>query len=101
MCHNKYMTESEATPMRIATTITPYDHQNGGDWPGMRGVLIEAERPHAPGIVLSRNFPGVWISAAGDVELDERGGRYPAEAMLEWLEFLTARLRELIPGGEA
>lgn len=79
--------------MAIVTATKPFDHQCGGDYPGDRGIVMEADRPYASGLVFSTRFPGLWVTDSGDVELDEGGVRCPAEDMLAWLEAAAAAIR--------
>lgn len=77
--------------MSIHASISPFDHQNGGDWPGNRGVVMDSETGW-DGKVFSRRMPSVWITDSGDVEIDEL--RVPAEDALAWLEAAAAAIRE-------
>jgi hypothetical protein len=78
--------------MSIQTTVSTFDHQNGGDWPGNRGVVMDTEAGYT-GRVFSTRMPSLWITDSGDVELDEMGGRWPAEDVLAWLEAAAAAIR--------
>ena len=78
--------------MSIETTTRPFDHQQGGDYPGSRGIVLDTVRPHSSGLVLSANFPSVFIADTGFVDMDD--GRYPADDMLAWLEAVASTIRQ-------
>ncbi|WP_374978077.1 hypothetical protein ACEYYH_10375 [Microbacterium trichothecenolyticum] len=76
--------------MTIATTVTPFDHQHGGDFPGSRGVVMDTERP-GPGFAYSTSLPSLFISDNDEVSLDEY--RVPADDMLAWFEAAAEAIR--------
>lgn len=81
--------------MSIEISVRPFDHQQGGDYPGSRGVVVDAGRPDASGIVFSTDLPTVFISDAGDVDVDHY--RVPAEDLIAWMRAVEAQIREHLP----
>jgi hypothetical protein len=67
-----------------------YDHQQGGDWPGQRGLAIEARRRSDSARVFSPAFPTIYISDSIDVDMDE--GRWPVDEFLAWIEALRPQV---------
>jgi hypothetical protein len=69
-----------------------FDHQRGGDWPGNRGLAIDGRRHSEDGRVFSPSFPTVWVTDSIDVDLDEAGGRWPADEFLAWIDAVRPHL---------
>lgn len=79
--------------MSIHITTEPYDHQQGGDYPGSRGIVIDSERETygIPSYAFSSGFPSAFVTDNGEVSLDEY--RWPAEDALAWLDAVAAAIR--------
>lgn len=76
----------------IEVTARRFDHQQGGDWPGMRGLVIEARRHSESARVFSSAFPAVYVSDSIDVDMDD--GRWPADEFLAWIDAVRPHLIE-------
>lgn len=59
----------------IVVLTRRFDHQNGGDWPDNRGLVVEARRRTEGSGVFSSHFPAVWVTDSIEVEIDD-GGRW-------------------------
>jgi hypothetical protein len=76
----------------IVVQTRRFDHQRGGDWPGNRGLFIEARRYTDDARVFSPGFPVVCVTDGIDVEMDE--GRWPADEFLAWIDAVRPHLIE-------
>jgi hypothetical protein len=77
----------------IVVSTRRYDHQRGGDWPGNRGLVIDARRHSDSARVFSPSFPWVWVTDSIEVEMDD-GGRWPADEFLAWIDAVRPHLIE-------
>jgi hypothetical protein len=89
------MTSNHSSPpctdqLPIDVETRRYDHQQGGDWPGNRGLAIGARRRSASARVFSPIFPTVYISDSIDVDMDD--GRWPADEFLAWIDAISPHL---------
>jgi hypothetical protein len=77
----------------IVISTKRYDHQRGGDWPGNRGLVIDAHRHSEDPRVFSPSFPSVWVTDSIEVEMDD-SGRWPADEFLAWIDAVRPHLIE-------
>jgi hypothetical protein len=77
----------------IVVSTRRFDHQRGGDWPGSRGLVIDARRHSEDARVFSPSFPSVWVTDSIEVEMDD-GGRWPADEFLAWIDAVRPHLIE-------
>lgn len=85
---------ADAPERVIQFTVSRYDHQRGGDWPGMRGVVIDANRHSNSTRVFTPAFPSVWLSDNGEVDLDEY--RWLTPEFLAWIDAIRPHVVEAI-----
>lgn len=90
------MTTARERDRSVRITVEPFDHQNGGDWPGMRGHVIGATTPYTSGRVFAMTMPSVWVTDAGDVDITDVGV-VPLETFRSWLTQVSAELDRLAP----
>lgn len=81
---------AELPPIVVLTRR--FDHQRGGDWPGNRGLVIEARRHSDDNRVFSLGFPPVWVTDGIDVEMRE--DLWPADEFLAWIDAVRPHLIE-------
>lgn len=84
--------DGPADSAAIEVQARRYDHQRGGDWPGNRGLMVEARRARPGSGVFSAEFPTVFISDSIDVGMDD--GRWPITEFLAWIEAIRPHLIE-------
>lgn len=77
----------------IEVEVRRFDHQQGGDWPGNRGLVIDARRTSSSARVFSPYFPSVWVTDSIDVAMDD-GGRWPADEFLAWIDAVRPHIVE-------
>jgi hypothetical protein len=82
---------AELPPIMVLTQR--FDHQSGGDWPGSRGVNIEARRHTEDSDVFSTHLPSVWVTDSSEVDIAGEG-RWPADEVLAWLDAIRPHVIE-------
>lgn len=66
----------------LALAVTPFDHSGGVPaYTSMRGVKLDASTGRRS-VILSPDFPTVFVAESGEVEFDE--GRFPRAAAVAW-----------------
>lgn len=70
-------------PPGFKMTTARFDHQNGGDWPGNRGIVIETDTGLESSRAFSSWLPGVYLADSGTVDVDDY--RVPIAVFRKWL----------------